>query len=152
MQACVMACNGFRRGIRKDYRNRKLAFWAVRFWILAKSLPSSLGLHRAPWRYKQTTKLFKQRQKNKYYWSNEQFCKYNYWTQPVHKYNSFLFKSVIISLSQKQENLTIINPPTFEQWTQRLRTMDRMANITSSLQLRWDIYLKRWSSLTLYLA
>ena len=43
------------------------------------------------------------------------------------------------------------HPPTLEQWTQRLKTVNCMENITAKLQLRMDKYLQRWAPVIMYL-
>lgn len=43
------------------------------------------------------------------------------------------------------------HPPTLEQWTQRLKSVNCMEEITAVLRLKRDLYLKRWSPVISYL-
>ncbi|KAF7646198.1 hypothetical protein LDENG_00191690 [Lucifuga dentata] len=68
--------------------------------------------------------------------------------------NTSYMLRVLVLLAHKMITINWLkpHPPTLEQWTQRLRVVNCMENITASLQLRMDIYLQRWTSVILYLA
>lgn len=64
----------------------------------------------------------------------------------------YMFK-VLLLIAHKLITINWLKPhsPTLEQWTQRLKVVNCMEDITSILRLRRDNYLKKWSSVISYL-
>ena len=59
---------------------------------------------------------------------------------------------VLIAHKMMTINCLKPHPPTSDQWTQRLKVVNCLGNVTAKLQLKMEVYLEKWSPVVRYLA